>query len=116
MGTGPGNKPLTSSAFFVLLGLSAGARHGLGIAEEVSTRSGGNTQLGPGSLYTALKKLLRDELVDETEPTNEHHIDPRRRYYRLTPAGRTALAKEANRLDQIVAMAHDLQVLDEMGS
>ena len=110
--TGPGNKPLTSASFFVLLGLSSGPKHGVGIANDVAQRTDGGTELGPGSLYTALKRLLQSELVEEADAPPGADADPRRNYYRLTGSGHAALAAEARRLSQLVEITKDLRVLD----
>ena len=106
---GPGNKPLTSAVFYVLLGLGDAPRHGLGIADEVERRSAGETVLGPGSLYTAIRNALELGLIAEAEPPEGDDADPRRKYYRLTPDGRAALAAEADRLRQLVDAVRDLQ-------
>ena len=59
-----GGKPLTSSVLYILLALSDSARHGLGIAADVEERTEGNVLLGPGTLYNAIKKMLRDGLIE----------------------------------------------------
>jgi len=58
-----GGKPLTSSVFYILLALADSARHGLGIAAEVEQRTHGEVQLGPGTLYNAIKKMLAERLI-----------------------------------------------------
>lgn len=108
--SGPGNKPLTSAVFYVLLGLGDGPRHGLGIADEVEHRSEGDTVLAPGSLYTAIRNALELDLIVEADPPEGADADPRRKYYRLTPAGREALTTEAARLRQLVDAVRDLRV------
>jgi len=108
--SGPGNKPLTSSVFYVLLGLGDGPRHGLGIADEVERSSGGDTVLGPGSLYTAIRNALELGLVAEASAPAGEAADPRRKYYRLTPEGRAALSSEADRLQRLVSAVRGLRV------
>ncbi len=107
-----GTKPLTSSVFYILLALSDGDRHGLGIADEVARRTGGDVRLGPGTLYNAIKKMLDSGLIEESswrpEPEED---DARRRYYRISAAGRTSVVAEAERLEQIVAVARDKDLL-----
>ena len=49
--------PLTPVALNVLLALADGERHGYGIMLEVRERTGGRVQLGPGTLYGAIKRL-----------------------------------------------------------
>jgi DNA-binding PadR family transcriptional regulator len=107
----PRDASLSRSAFLILLALSDQPRHGLGIVEEVEQRTAGAVRLGPGTLYTMLRRLEEDGLIRETgrapDPTDD---DPRRRYYRITPAGRAALREEAEHLRRLVnvAMAKDV--------
>lgn len=76
----------TSGSFFVLLALSKGPSHGLGIAEDVAKFTEGEVLLGPGTLYRCLKELSAAgsiERVDIDEGPDARH----RKYYRLTAAG-----------------------------
>jgi len=109
-----GGKPLTSSVFYILLALADADRHGLGIAADVEQRTDGDVQLGPGTLYNAIKKMLADGLIQvaRKRPAPEDD-DPRRRYYSVTRSGRRALEKEAHRLDRVLAAARDKHVLRE---
>jgi PadR family transcriptional regulator, regulatory protein PadR len=86
-------KPMTGQAFFVLTALAGGPRHGYGIVSEVAELSQGRVWLKIGSLYGVLDRLSAEGLI---EPDREEAHDGRlRRYYRLTPDGRHALAEEA---------------------
>ena len=86
-------KPMTVQAFFVLTALADGPRHGYGIVGEVTELSQGRVQLKIGSLYGVLERLAAEGLI---EPDREEaHGGRRRRYYRLTRDGRSALAEEA---------------------
>jgi PadR family transcriptional regulator, regulatory protein PadR len=87
------SKPMTGQAFFVLSALADAPRHGYGIVREVAELSHGQVKLKIGSLYGALDRLAAEELI---EPDRDEAHDGRlRRYYRLTMAGRRALAEEA---------------------
>lgn len=106
-----GTKPLTSSVFYILLALADQDRHGLGIAEEVELRTGGEVEMGPGTLYNALRRMLTEGLIAESpERPDPAEDDPRRRYYRITEQGRRAVSCEAARLHRVVlaARAKDL--------
>ncbi|GMV07258.1 MAG: PadR family transcriptional regulator [Gemmatimonadota bacterium] len=97
-------RPVAGTSFYVLLALADQPRYGLGIAEEVARRTGGEIRLGPGTLYGTLKKLLEEGHIGEVTPSG-HDQDPRRRYYGILPAGRLALSAEAARLEQLVFAA-----------
>ena len=67
--------------------------------------------MGPGTLYGSLDRMMRDGLVEESGISD----DERRRYYRLTPAGRAALAAELERLEAAMASARTLGLLAHGG-
>jgi DNA-binding PadR family transcriptional regulator len=96
--------PLTSAVFHVLLALSDDDRHGYGIAKEVAEQTGARVRLGPGTLYGTLARLLDAGLVEDRPSRGKAPADDRRRYYRLTALGRTALTAEAHRLSELVAL------------
>ncbi len=96
--------PLAPAALHILLSLASEDRHGYGIMQEVSRQSEGQYKLGPGTLYDNLQKLLTKGLVEESERRSKDD-DPRRRYYRLTSAGRGVLTAEVARLENVVREA-----------
>ena len=73
----------------VLEVLSDGESYGYEIAHTVLSRSVGVFELKEGSLYPALHKLEREKLL--TSLWSEHD-GRRRKYYRLTAAGRKELS------------------------
>src|ERR1700728_2375519 len=94
---------LREPTFLILTALAAGAQHGYGIMTDVAEISGGRVRLRAGTLYAALDRLSTDRLL---EADREEIVDNRlRRYYRLTPEGRTRLAEETARLRANVAVA-----------
>lgn len=97
--------PLSPQVFHILLCLAPGEAHGYGIILEVEQATDGVIRLGPGTLYSALKRLLADGLVEESPTRRPAGEDERRRYYRLTTAGRRLLGAEAARLSRAVASA-----------
>lgn len=96
--------PLSSAALHILLALASEDRHGYGIMREVARQSHSRYQLGPGTLYDNLQKLLDQGIVEESSPRSSID-DPRRRYYRLTRFGRRLLATEVTRLEGVVREA-----------
>jgi DNA-binding PadR family transcriptional regulator len=98
--------PLTPALFNVLLALADGDKHGYAILKEVAEQTEGEVQLSTGTLYGIIKRLLEEGLIAEVlrRPALEDD-DARRRYYRLTDAGRQLAVAEAERLEKVVARA-----------
>jgi DNA-binding PadR family transcriptional regulator len=91
--------PLKPHWFQVLLALSDGPRHGFAIREAVEERTAGGTVLWPATLYGVLRDLADAGLVAEVDAGEAPDDDGRRKYYRLSPAGRARLLAEADRLE-----------------
>jgi DNA-binding PadR family transcriptional regulator len=104
--------PLTPAMFHVLLALAGDDLHGYAILKEVDLRTNGKVRLSTGTLYGIIKRLLADGLVVErrTRPA-EPQDDERRRYYRLTPLGRQVATAEAERMDEVLAVARARNLL-----
>ena len=107
--------PLTSAMFHVLLALAGDDLHGYAILKEVELATGGKVQLSTGTLYGIIKRLLADGLIAElrTRPAIADD-DERRRYYRLTTRGRDVAVAEAERMNQIVAIAKAKNLLKKL--
>lgn len=104
--------PLTLPAFHILLALADGERHGYGIILEIARRTGGAVRLRTGTLYTALARMRKQGLIEESdERPDPESDDERRRYYRITGFGRDVAKAEAARLRALVALAADKKVL-----
>ena len=102
---------ITPVEFHILLALVDVDRHGYAIMQQVAVDSGDVIQLGPGTLYGALARLLEYGFIREVESGVDPALDDsRRRYYRLTAAGRTAAGSEANRLAAVVKVARARQL------
>jgi DNA-binding PadR family transcriptional regulator len=99
----------------VLLALAEAPRHGYALMQEIEGRTAGRLRLGPSSLYYSLGRLQDGGLIDEVDvPADELRSEPhgeRRRYYRLTGAGRERLEQEAAVLADIVAHAREQGLL-----
>lgn len=99
---------LPQVAFSILLALSLKERHGYEVIKQVVDDSNGKISLSPGALYTSIKQLLEQKLIEEVQ----HDDDTRRRYYRLTKNGKTALNAEVDYYQNSVALARQRQVLE----
>jgi DNA-binding PadR family transcriptional regulator len=108
--------PLTPAVFHILLALSEGERHGYAIMQEVAADTGGSLQLGPGTLYGCLKRMLSARLVEESDERPDPDLDDeRRRYYRMTDLGARTLRAEAERLANAVSAARAKRLLSRKG-
>jgi DNA-binding PadR family transcriptional regulator len=104
--------PLPPVWFHLLLALTNQERHGYALMQDVAAQSGGTVELGPGTLYGALKRLLALKLVEESDRRPDPDLDDqRRRYYGLTTLGRRAWAAEAARHASLVQLARTKRVL-----
>ena len=96
--------PLKAQWFHILLSLAGEEQHGYGIMQEVLQRTEGKVRLWPATLYGTIKRLLEDELIEESETRPAAELDDsRRRYYRLTRLGRRVLAAESERLEDLLS-------------
>ena len=98
--------PLTPPVFHILLALADEERHGYGIMQDVARQTNDALQLGPGTLYGCLKRMLAAGLVEESDERPDLELDDeRRRYYRMTALGRDMVRAEASRLAGSVSAA-----------
>lgn len=98
--------PLTPPVFHILLALADEERHGYGIMQDVARQTGDALQLGPGTLYGCLKRMLAAGLVEESDERPDPALDDeRRRYYRMTALGKRVVRAEAQRLTSAVSAA-----------
>ena len=103
--------PLTPAVFHILLALTDKERHGYGIMLEVEAMTKGRVEMGPGTLYGTIKRMLKAGLIEESDERPDPELDDeRRRYYRLTGFGRRVLAAEAERLSALVDVAQSKRV------
>ncbi|HWC16473.1 MAG TPA: helix-turn-helix transcriptional regulator [Terriglobales bacterium] len=104
--------PLPSAAFQILLSLADEDRHGYGIMRQVDEQTDGRMRLGPGTLYGSIQTLLEEKLIEEVNARENTKLsDERRRYYRLTAAGRKLARSEAERLADLLRLARAKKIL-----
>ena len=90
----------------ILIAIGTDERHGYAIMSDIATITGGAVRMGPGTLYTTIKRLLAEGLIEESGERPDPALDDqRRRYYRLTAQGRTVASSEVRRLDALVTAA-----------
>ena len=106
--------PLTPAVLHILLALADGEKHGYAIMKEVDQVSQGQVNMGPGTLYGSIKRMLQSGLVAETDERPDPQLDDeRRRYYCLTGLGKRVLSAEVKRLEALVAVSRRKQVLGD---
>ncbi len=98
--------PLPTAVFHILVALADRDRHGYSIMQDVAARTDGKVRLSAGTLYSAIRRMLEqgliEELRDSPDPASD---DERRRYYRLTRLGRDVAIAEARRLSDMLSQA-----------
>jgi DNA-binding PadR family transcriptional regulator len=98
--------PLPTAVFHILVALADKDRHGYSIMQDVAARTDGKVQLSAGTLYSAIRRMLEqgliEELRDSPDPANG---DERRRYYGLTDLGRDVALAEARRVNDMLSQA-----------
>ena len=104
--------PLPSSAFQILLALAGEDLHGYGIMRQVEEQTEGRMRLGPGTLYSSIQALVEAKLIAEVDLRADEKLGrERRRYYRLTAAGRKLARLEADRLADLLRVARAKRIL-----
>ncbi|HXB71380.1 MAG TPA: PadR family transcriptional regulator [Candidatus Acidoferrales bacterium] len=98
--------PLPTAVFHILIALADRDRHGYSIMQDVAARTGGKVQLSAGTLYSSIRRMLEQGLIEElAESPDPSSTDERRRYYRLTRFGKRVAVAEVERLNAMVQQA-----------
>ncbi len=83
-------------SLLILSSLASGPRHGYAMMEDILQFSG--TRLEPGTLYGALARLEQRGWIESLA------AEERRRPYRITAAGVTALREQLTTMHRIVSI------------
>lgn len=94
--------PMTEAMYYVLLALTR-PDHGYGLMRRIKELTRGRVVMGPGTLYGLITKLKRDGFIELAEEND------RRKTYRITRKGRTALLEEYRRLKRLVEDGEELE-------
>jgi DNA-binding PadR family transcriptional regulator len=98
--------PLPPAVFQILIALADRDRHGYSIMQDVAARTNGKVKLSAGTLYSSVRRMLEQGLIEElAESPDPASTDERRRYYRLTRFGKRAAAAEVERLNALLKQA-----------
>lgn len=104
----PAPTPLT---YDILLALADADRHGYGIIKEIEAREGEGRAPSTGAMYLALQRMEGEGLIEDTPSRPPTDDDARRRYYRMTEAGRAVAERESVRLAALVSAARNKNLL-----
>ncbi|MEZ4417788.1 MAG: helix-turn-helix transcriptional regulator [Gemmatimonadota bacterium] len=92
--------------FHILSALAREDLHGSGIARDVEEQTEGQVHLWPATLYRTLDELVEEGLIERLSSSQAPEGESaRRQYYRLTAAGRAALAAAVDRMAAWVGTA-----------
>ena len=98
--------PLPTAVFHILVALADRDRHGYSIMQDVTARTDGKVRLSAGTLYSAVRRMLEQGLIEELRDSPDPaSADERRRYYRLTRLGRDVAVAEARRVSDMLTQA-----------
>ena len=91
--------PLTEATFYILLSLNT-PLHGYGIIKNVEGLTNKRLKLAPGTLYGAINRLLKYELIMllSEEKNSKGKIT-----YKITTSGKKLLYYEINRFREMVS-------------
>ncbi len=97
--------PLSEAVFLILLSLVPGPKHGYAIMKDVQALSDNRVSLSTGTLYGALKRLLKQEWVARVDDIRVVKNGRERKEYILTKLGLRVLDAETTRMQALSAAA-----------
>lgn len=94
--------PQPQSMVYLLFALLEGHKHGYAVKQRAEELSDGVVRLGPGTLCATIQKAEDGGLISEVPPPDDAVEHAQRRYYPLTPSGRSTLRADVERLGALV--------------
>ena len=85
---------------FLLSVLRDGSNYGYGIVEELNRRAPHLVQFGEGTVYPVLHRMEKKGLIEAEWKTGD--TGRRRKYYRPTQTGKTALSENLEEFSHLV--------------
>ena len=105
-------RALSPAEFDVLIALADGEKHGYAILKDIARRSEGAAPFGTATLYAILRRFVGEGLLVESDERPAAALDDeRRRYFRITEAGRRAAAAEAARMEAVLELARTRKLI-----
>lgn len=108
--------PLTPLTTSILLALSAEDQHGYALMQEVERQTRGALRPGTGSLYAALQRLVDEGLIVESANRPARGEDRRRKYFRITAAGRWLARREMARMARVLEVAREKALISDVAA
>ena len=106
--------PLPTAVFHILIALADRDRHGYSIMQDVAARTDRRVQLSAGTLYSSIRRMLDQGMIEElSKSPDPSNTDLRRRYYRLTRFGGRVAVAEVARLNALVRQARATGLVPE---
>ena len=107
------HEPLSESAWFVLLALGDGPRHGYAILKDIEAISQGRVRLSTGTLFGIIRRFLELGWIRPAADPEPQRNFRERRAYKLTAAGRRVALAEAHRLEKLARLGRRHFAADE---
>ncbi|MCJ7661406.1 MAG: PadR family transcriptional regulator [Anaerolineales bacterium] len=99
--------PLSEQAFFILLSLAPGKKHGYAILKDVEDFSASALVLSTSTVYGALGRMQEQGLIVRVSVEGGEKPRPGlpRKFYELSKKGRRVLLEETQRMQALVLLA-----------
>jgi DNA-binding PadR family transcriptional regulator len=92
----PASGPAADPELLILSSLASGPKHGYAVMSDIESEM--DITLGPGTLYTAIARLVEQKLIAPAAR------DGRQRPYRLTAQGTAALEERLTAMRRVAAL------------
>jgi len=87
--------PATDPELLILSSLAGGPKHGYAVMQDIAAFAG--VELGPGTLYTAITRLVDENWIEPIDASG------RQRPYRITPVGLDRLRAQLEKMRQLAS-------------
>jgi len=108
--------PLREATYFILLSLYQKPKHGYAIMKDVESMSEERIRFSTGTLYGAIKRLLRDGWIRRVEELIQKNSNRERKSYALTDLGQKVFNNEYYRLQTLLNLTKKHTALGESRS
>ena len=96
---------LPPAATLILIALAHEVKHGYAMMNDIEQQTGGAYRVSAGTLYRWIAQLLEWGLIEAAPIALSQEDDERRKYYRLTAAGRSEAITQLQRIEKLALYA-----------